>query len=412
MSHAATKWAFDQPELHADMKPSEWAVLMVLADCHNPVYGCFPSQEFICRKTNLAERAVRDQLGKLRDRGLIDWDEAREKGRRGANRYRLAFEGDFGPAPEGGDEGREEPREEAEKPPANSAGGEAPATGKNAQVQPANSDSFYRQNLPPNPVIEPVRESLSAREAPEREVDRSDLNEQEARSAATGTEQTTDAPEGLSKRAEALFFASFKHYDRFDVSPKKPMLAAWGRLSWAEMNECAPCVPRYIARCRAEKVNHAPAISTFLDEKLWKPFVGEAASHAPERLAPYGKQAMARRSDLLNTLAPRPWKPTAIQQRMIDAGKGWMVEPDRRRAQWPEVAALDEAMMAGRSVSLPPDVAVSETDGMVTVARDTAEWQACAAWHAAQDWPWIDPPAHVRFVWVRREWLETRDAAE
>ncbi|TIW40356.1 MAG: helix-turn-helix domain-containing protein, partial [Mesorhizobium sp.] len=74
MSHAATKWAFDQPEIHRDMKPSEWAVLMVLADCHNPVNGCFPSQDYICSKTNLAERAVRDQLTHLRERGLIDWD--------------------------------------------------------------------------------------------------------------------------------------------------------------------------------------------------------------------------------------------------------------------------------------------------------------------------------------------------
>jgi repressor of nif and glnA expression len=65
MSHAATKWAFDQPEKHRDMKPSEWAVLRVLADCHNPVNGCFPSQDYIRSKTNLAERAVRYQLHRL-----------------------------------------------------------------------------------------------------------------------------------------------------------------------------------------------------------------------------------------------------------------------------------------------------------------------------------------------------------
>jgi hypothetical protein len=144
MSHAATKWAFDQPELHRDMKPSEWAVLMVLADCHNPVNGCFPSQDYICTKTNLGERAVRDQLCRLRERGLIDWDSARENGRRGSNRYILGFEAGFQPA--------------------NFAGS---STGEIEQAQPADSDSFNRQNLPPNPVREPVKE-------PERGCERED----------------------------------------------------------------------------------------------------------------------------------------------------------------------------------------------------------------------------------------------
>ncbi|MGE0425292.1 MAG: helix-turn-helix domain-containing protein [Reyranellaceae bacterium] len=121
------------------MKPSEWAVLMVLADCHNPVNGCFPSQDYICAKTNLGERAVRDQLARLRERGLIDWDAAREGQRRGSNRYRLGFEPDFQPA--------------------NSAGrDEGTSTGKNEPSQPAESDALNRQNLPPNPVREPVKE--------------------------------------------------------------------------------------------------------------------------------------------------------------------------------------------------------------------------------------------------------------
>lgn len=135
MSHAATKWAFDQPELFKDMKPAEWAVLMVLADCHNPVNGCYPSQDYICKKTNLSERSVRDQLGNLRDRGLINWELHHEEGRRGWNRYRLGFEPDFLPA--------------------NPAGS---STGKIEQPLPANPDTYYRQDLPPNPVIEPVTE--------------------------------------------------------------------------------------------------------------------------------------------------------------------------------------------------------------------------------------------------------------
>lgn len=135
MSHAATKWAFDQPELNPDMKPGEWAVLMVLADCHNPVQGCFPSQDYICRKTNLSERTVREQLTRLRARALVNWDESRVDGRRDTNRYCLAFEGDFQPA--------------------DSAGS---STGNPQPEQPADSDTDNRQNLPPdsNHVREPV----------------------------------------------------------------------------------------------------------------------------------------------------------------------------------------------------------------------------------------------------------------
>lgn len=145
MSHAATKWAFDQPEVHRDMKPSEWAVLMVLADCHNPVNGCFPSQDYICSKTNLSDRAVRNQLGKLRERKLVAWEAAREEGRRGSNRYSLSFEEDFLPANPAGSQ------------PEESAGS---STGKIEHEQPANFDQSNRQNLPTNPVREPVREPV------------------------------------------------------------------------------------------------------------------------------------------------------------------------------------------------------------------------------------------------------------
>jgi hypothetical protein len=142
MSHVATKWAFDQPELHRDMKPSEWAVLMVLADCHNPVNGCFPSQDYICSKTNLGERTVRDQLARLRGRQLVNWEAARENDRRASNRYSLAFEPDFLPA--------------------DSAGS---PSGEIEHEQPAESDQSNRQNLPPNLVREPVKEPVSEKHA-------------------------------------------------------------------------------------------------------------------------------------------------------------------------------------------------------------------------------------------------------
>ena len=69
------------------MKPNEILVLMVLADCHNPVFGCFPSQDYIVSRTNLCKRSVQDQLVRLRARRLIYWDTARDGQRQASNRY-------------------------------------------------------------------------------------------------------------------------------------------------------------------------------------------------------------------------------------------------------------------------------------------------------------------------------------
>jgi hypothetical protein len=119
------------------MKPPEFVVLIVLADCHNPVNGCSPSQDYIVAKTNLSERTVREQLGKLKARGLVNWIETRKAGKRGSNRYTLAFEDDFQPAESAGS-----------------------PTGNPAREQPAESDRSNRQNLPHNLVREPVREPV------------------------------------------------------------------------------------------------------------------------------------------------------------------------------------------------------------------------------------------------------------
>jgi hypothetical protein len=76
MSHKATNWAFQQ----VDISNSEWRVLAVLADCHNPEHGCFPSQEYILErmgwndekdKGNMSRSSLNVQLNSLEDRGLI-----------------------------------------------------------------------------------------------------------------------------------------------------------------------------------------------------------------------------------------------------------------------------------------------------------------------------------------------------
>lgn len=365
MSHAATKWAFDQPELHRDMKPSEWAVLMVLADCHNPVNGCFPSQDYICSKTNLGERAVRDQLANLRERGLIAWDAAREGQRRGSNRYRLGFEADFQPAKSAGRE-------------------EAAPTGENAPSQPAESDALNRQNLPPNLVREPVKE-------PE---------EREAR------EDDQEKPEGQSKRAEALFYRSFTVWDRFAVSPKPPMLDAWGKLTWSQMQAAADAVPRYLAACRAAGVKHAPAISTFLDlaEKMWEAFPPEPEKPQPPYAPAFGPVwAAIRMRDLITgpKVAPSPlkgWEERAVAEGRLD--REALEKGNLMRSGWPMVNALHMAAET-RGLGIhdfgPEEAELGKLCEFVPVGSPV--WEAWKAEHERRGWPWLPDPGSMRGVY-------------
>jgi DNA-binding MarR family transcriptional regulator len=92
MSHAATNWAFELPSLSCTQK----MVLLCLANCHHPVFGCFPSQAYIAEVCNIDRATVNRALNELVSRGLIqrerDHDEQTKK--RKSTRYYLAFEGE------------------------------------------------------------------------------------------------------------------------------------------------------------------------------------------------------------------------------------------------------------------------------------------------------------------------------
>lgn len=93
MSHVATNWAFSQ----CGLKPSAKIVLLILADCHNPAHGCFPTQTFLADACEMNRDTVNVQLAHLEERGLIrrvrSIDPATKRQR--PTRYKLAFEEDF-----------------------------------------------------------------------------------------------------------------------------------------------------------------------------------------------------------------------------------------------------------------------------------------------------------------------------
>jgi biotin operon repressor len=80
----ATAWAWRQP-----VAGSAKLILLKLADQANDEGTCFPSQKTIGRDTGLGKTAVKDNLRKLRDGGLIEAVERHVDGRQTSNGYRL-----------------------------------------------------------------------------------------------------------------------------------------------------------------------------------------------------------------------------------------------------------------------------------------------------------------------------------
>jgi hypothetical protein len=353
VSHAATKWAFDQPELHRDMKPSEWAVLMVLADCHNPVNGCFPSQDYICSKTNLGERAVRDQLAHLRARNLINWDAAREGQRRGSNRYSLAFEAEFQPA--------------------NSAGREdAFSTGKIEQSQPADSDTLNRQNLPPNPVREPVKEPQ--REARERE---------------------TENPKEVEKWLKRVH----PSWPSFVADSGKTAFQAAMALSPDERDAAADRMADYL---KAEKANGGRcAFGVYLSEKRWerlapKPVEPEKPAYAPA----FGPVwAGIRMRNLITGQKAFPalkgWELRAIEEGTLNRESA--ARSARQNGGWPVVNAMHAKAGErgqGQYGHGPEDERLGKLCEFVPIGTDC--WNAWKAEHELRGWPWLPDPGTMR----------------
>lgn len=355
MSHAATKWAFDQPEIHRDMKPSEWAVLMVLADCHNPINGCFPSQDFICSKTNLAERAVRDQLAKLRERNLIRWDEARESGRRGSNRYRLAFERDFQPA--------------------NSAGS---STGEIEQVQPANFDTNNRQNLPPNLVREPVTGTIERESAGEGEEKQNRNDEPEQRKACN---------------------RAHRQWPTYLTDSEPEALAKWMGLTPEQRLQSVDRMSDYV---EASKIGGRKAIcsfATYLREQRWEklPEKTEQVKSENSDAPPFGSLwAIARFKQLVS--GPKvPFNGfTYLERQLIAEGKAdehAIRLAKQAKTGWPMINRMDEqaSMRQGVMVSASLE-AFKQSVGPVPVKSDL--WNAWKEYHDDHGWPWMPDPGN------------------
>lgn len=362
MSHAATKWAFDQPEAFPDMKPGEWAVLMVLADCHNPVNGCFPSQEYISRKTNLTDRTVREQLARLKARALVNWSAERADGRQAANRYMLAFEDGFVAA------AGEQPEDSS-----------ACTAGNQAQVQPEDFDTSSRKNLPAdtNHVREPVNGTVERESAREAESTPSDVVPDPAERKALA-KRFRD----LARRYEGAV------YDKLDVAE-----ALFMALGEADREKAERHVAPFFAALRGPKggMRYRPPLQDYLGQRRFDLVDAPEASKGAEidRL----RLALVQRFDRAwwwlvwdafgrVTSVGEAAARTLLERELAKAettSLAWRIDPERR----PEIETA-----AAR---------------LVQVGRDSAEARAWVD-HGRRHGLRIPLPDAAPYVWVPSLW--------
>jgi hypothetical protein len=249
MSHEATMWAVKV----RGISPAEARVLWHLADCHNPVFGCFPTQEYLAENCELDERSIRRLIYSLRDKGHINWIEQREKNKRRANRYSLAFEPGFRPVETmaGGEF-------EADN---LSGSNEADATGQTATGEPDISDSLNRTpESAIEPVREPVKEPVTEREARERVI------------SGSGTAPTGTVNADLIKRVQKFCTGEGYREGAWPKWAKSTIGHIAGRfagLTAAEQDEACEWRDPFLAKCRREGITTPMPVANYFRDKVW-----------------------------------------------------------------------------------------------------------------------------------------------
>lgn len=365
MSYKATKWAFEQPAKFPDMKPGEQVVLNRLADRHNPEFGCFPSEVTIARETNLSDRSVRTHLKSLERRKLIRIESRFRNGRQTSNRYYFAFEDGF------------------------AIENFAIAGGKKPQDRVEKNDTLGRKNFPPNPVREPVKESLSDASACE--------------VGANAPEREDPLNSSDKKKIESDFWKFVQNWPNFAGLSKTKSLKIWMAMSEQDRNLAVSRKGEWLSLLKKQGKSFVPAPSTYLQERLFREVQDDHSPSENTQLVhkPFGKGWMYLR--LLAMSEPRKlWKPTAMQEKMIAAGADLTIE--RLRAEYPLIHQMDTEAAGGMGCVASEPVSTDAYRGYVSVLVFSDDWNSWQEWFADQDLPPLPIPEGAgridRYVWM------------
>jgi DNA-binding MarR family transcriptional regulator len=390
MSHRATNWAIQQRGL----PPAAKIVLWHLADRHNPDLGCFPTQAKLAEDCEMSRSSLNNQLALLEERGLI----LREQRKDDANRqvatwYRFAFEPEFEAL-----KAAQQPAESAETGENRVQNLDTEPSPKNGPSRVQNFGDSVSNCLDTEPVIEPVIEPLPPTPLP------GDV-------PPDGGEREGD-PDSR-KEAERSFKRFAPTWPSWVDDSEPAARRAWMALPPGERERAMELAPVYLAAVKGVGRTKTCALSVYLVERRWEklaPSTVKAMTAQRQELPAYGKAWMAWRLQLLATLPARPWQPTAAQRAIIAAGKGHVFDDARRNAKYPLVHALDIDAERGLGRRLKLGEEVPDADSFVRIKRGSDEWHAWAQWHQERDWPWINPPRHVEWIFMPRSMPTTGEA--
>ena len=357
MSHKATMWAVTVRGISC----AEARVLWHLSDCHNPVEGCFPSQEYLSDACEIDIRSVRRCLDSLRGKGLVNWSEQRDGKYRKNNRYALAFEDGFRAA---------DAEDQADK----MSGSNEASTGQNSQFEPDKSDSLNRTPESSKPVIEPVKEP-SGRDR-----------------------ETSDEDQ---KKIQRDFKRWYPTWPTYIGDSESAALKAFTALSAEERAACLDRTPEFINAVKAIKGKFTYA-SVYLKDKAWEK-LGDPKSElaTPVVHNPYSRAWMALRlAELLKPMANVMPVLTAFQRAQVAAGGDAARQVERERREkygWPKVNTMHQFAERAQGVTVPaPLVVISE--GFERLHRDSEKAAAWQELHARKGWPWLPLPRGVDWL--------------
>lgn len=422
----------------ADMKsPFHKLVLLKMIDaCEDDGTRIFPAVETVARAAQCSTRTVQRIIDEFRSTGLLRLVREGGKGRRSTNEYALDLDALFAIARDGweawaaarGENGEAQDvvvKGDTVSPLNGDDEDAARVTPATPRVTPETPKGDTRSHpTPPDSSITPQereRASADGQEETEPEATAQDVGAYSASRGAAAPAGPREGSDGRSalpaapdhplddpKRSEARFYSAFKTWPRFDVSPKRPMLAAWAGLTGEEKALAADAVPRFLAACRAQGVNHPPAISTYLGERMWE--AHPAAEGGPAQggegdivmVPAFGPEWAAMRfAALLAGPQVTEFRLTAIEERMVETGamdRERLLAAKRQQHGWPTVNVIDRAAGEGRArAARANDIPPAGLCEAVPVGSETFEaWRRC---HEERGWPWIPSPGRMAVVW-------------
>lgn len=131
--------------------PLRKLVLIKLADNANDLGECWPSHQHIADQCEISRRSVINHINKLEEMGLLRREYRTKNNEKQSNLYYLTLDGE-------GSAGDSLPSERDAPP---SAGGSLPSAG---DTPPPSAGDAHRTSHSPEPVIEPVNESLKPKD--------------------------------------------------------------------------------------------------------------------------------------------------------------------------------------------------------------------------------------------------------